>query len=371
MTNKLLPIPIFRVPAVFLLHVIQNGEQALVAVYLMVAHVAGGNLIEQLSGAVNLGLLDAAKIQADHRTLGFSNEENVLHSPIMEGDGPVRGVIAHGGGDVEALRELCIDTDLVGGIQILGKLTLNALFRCSVGEHIILDCLGGMEGLVKALAALFGGKDVVFVGTADLVVGNMIHDHRGLLFVDELDDLGDELLRIVLEHQELISTESGQNSGDSSAGQNGSFCDFAHQIILYGAGMGMAKGLGAGFGGFEGIAPSHFVTVHLRLLLAHGGGVLKLRDHQLVVHMGDGLLNKLFAVEGHRVGVLAVDLVPEGLEFLLIEVVVEGIVLDLGIVAVGDHILQNRLVEDGLNELVDAIAHVGNIQRQRSQCARS
>ena len=51
----------------------------------------------------------------------------------------------------------------------------------------------------------------------------------------------------------------------------------------------------------------------------------------------------------NRISILVVDVVPKSLEFLFVEVVVQRIVLDLRIMSIGDHILQNTFIEDCLH----------------------
>lgn len=371
MTNKLLPIPIIRVSAVFLLHVIHNGEQALVAVHIMVSYLAGGNIIEELLGAGDFGLLDGAKLQAFHRTLGFSNEEDVLHGAGIKGNCPVGGVVAHRGGNVESLRELGVDAYFVGCIQAFGKFAFDALLCSAVGEYIVLHGFVRLECFIKALAALVSSEDVAVIAANGLIVGDMLHNHGGLLLIDEPDDLGDKLLRIVLEHEDFVPTKAGEDPGNSAPGQDGAFRNFSDEIVLDTAALGVLEGLSTSFGGLEGIAPLHLVPIHRGLLLSHGGGILQLRDHQLVINVSDGLADQFVTVEGNRVGILVIDLLPKLLEFLAVEVIIQRIVLDLGIVTVGEHILQRRIIEDGLDQLMDTLAHVRDIQGQRCQRAGS
>ena len=199
----------------------------------------------------------------------------------------------------------------------------------------------------------------------------MLDNHGGLLLVDESDDLGDELFRVVLEHEDLVPAQAGEDPGNSAPGQDSTFRNLSDEIVLDTAALGVLEGLGTGFGGLEGIAPLHLMPIHRGLLLSHGGSILQLRDHQLVINVSDGLTDQLVTVEGNRIGILVIDLLPKLLEFLAVEVIIQRIVLDLGIVAVGEHILQRRIIEDGLDQLMDTVAHVGNIHRQGSQGSSS
>ena len=350
---------------------IQNGEQVLVAVHIMVSYLTCGNIIEEFLCTGDFGLLDGAKLQAFHSSLGFGNEEDVLHGAGIKGNCPVGGVVTHGGGNVESFRELSVDTDFVGGIQTFGKFAFDALLRSAIGEHIVLHGFISLECLIEVLAALVGGEDAAVVAADGLIVGDMLDDHGGFLLIDEPDDFGDKLFRIVLEHEDFVPTQAGEDPGNSAPGQDSTFRNLSDEIVLDATALGVLEGLSTSFGGLEGIAPLHLVPIHGGLLLSHGGCVLQLRYHQLVVDVGDGLTDQLVTVEGNRVGILVIDLLPKLLEFLAVEVIIQRIVLDLGIVTVGEHILQRRIIEDGLDQLMDTVAHVGDIHRQRCQRAGS
>ena len=59
-----------------------------------------------------------------------------------------------------------------------------------------------------------------------------------------------------------------------------------------------------------------------------------------------------------------VDLTPQSLKLTLGKVLVERIFLNLGFVTVGEHILENAVVIDSLNERVDAVRHRPQFLRQ-------
>ena len=61
--------------------------------------VEGG---EELSGARNLGLFDVFELERGKRALGFSDEVDVPDLAVVEGDGPVRVVVADRGRNEEA-----------------------------------------------------------------------------------------------------------------------------------------------------------------------------------------------------------------------------------------------------------------------------
>ena len=85
--------------------------------------------------------------------------------------------------------------------------------------------------------------------------------------------------------------------------------------------------------------------------------------------MGNGLLNQSLAVKFHGVGVLVTDAVPEGLELLAVETVVQWVFPDLGFEAVPNHIVQDPFIKDVLHQRVDARRDFRTALRQRRQCA--
>ena len=64
------------------------------------------------------------------------------------------------------------------------------------------------------------------------------------------------------------------------------------------------------------------------------------------------------AVERDGVRVLVVDVIPEGLELLLVEVVVERVLTDLGLVAVAYHAVERVLIEHALDQRVHAVRNL-------------
>ena len=72
----------------------------------------------------------------------------------------------------------------------------------------------------------------------------------------------------------------------------------------------------------------------------------------------DGVADQLVRIKLHGIGIPVVNGAPQPLEFLPIEAVVERILRSLGLVAVRKHFLEHAVVEDGLNQLMDALRHV-------------
>ena len=198
----------------------------------MVNHVLRGEAGEKPLGAADLGLLDGLEVQRLHRALGLGNEEDVLHHALVEGNGPVRGVVAHGRRDGEALRQLCIDTDFFCQVHVLCHAPLHALtvLGIAVRKDVILDVLLRTVRPGE-VAVLLGGEDGAVVGSLRAAVGDLLNDHRGLLLIDESDSLDDEFLRVVAEHGKLIGADAVQNPCRAAPGELGPLRDLADQVI--------------------------------------------------------------------------------------------------------------------------------------------
>ena len=166
-----------------------------------------------------------------------------------------------------------------------------------------------------------------------------------------------------------IHPQAGQNPCNCATSQNRAFCNLADQIVLNPAGFCVLQGLGTSLSGLEGITTFYFVLIHLRFLLTHRSGVLQLRNNQLVLNMSNSFLNQLFTIKRNRISILVVDVVPKCLEFLLIEIIIQRVVRHLGIVTIGDHILQDAFIKHSLHQLVNTLSHRRKVHRQRCKCA--
>ena len=190
--------------------------------------------------------------------------------------------------------------------------------------HVLLglDCAGEVR-------VLLGREDGAVVGAFRLVVLDLLHDHRGLLLVDQTDGFGDELLRVVLVHGEGLGLDALEDSGGCPARELGSLGHLADQIVANGAALRSVEVVG--HAGFRHEADPGFdlLGAPVLSLLALGHGVLQLGDEHLLVDVPDCLGDELLAVERDGVRVLVVDVTPEGLELLLVEVVVERVLTDL------------------------------------------
>lgn len=120
-------------------------EEVLIASGLMIADFIDRNLREKPGAAVNLGIFDSVELHGLKRALGFRYEENVPDVVLLHGDGPVGGIIADGGRNLERPREFGVNDNLVGFVKVMGKVP----FALTVGNHIIGDVLGSLISLVK------------------------------------------------------------------------------------------------------------------------------------------------------------------------------------------------------------------------------
>ena len=132
----------------------------------------------------------------------------MLYCSGMEGNGPVRGVVAHRRGNMEALWQFGINAHLVGGIHGLCKFALSAFLCNAVCKHIILDGFIGTERLVKIVDALLRDENCIIILAINLIVCNMVYNGICLLLVDKANHFGDKLLGIIFKHVELIRMQS-------------------------------------------------------------------------------------------------------------------------------------------------------------------
>lgn len=121
------------------------------------ADLVVGDLREELPRAGDLGFLDVTELERGKVALGLGDEIDVLHLALLEGDGPVRVVVAHGRGDEEGLRQLGIDDYLGAGIEVIDELPLHG----RVGEDVVVDEIRESDRLLPWGAVEAGGGDFV------------------------------------------------------------------------------------------------------------------------------------------------------------------------------------------------------------------
>ena len=105
----------------------------------MVYDITCGHLIEQLLGTRDFRLLNRTQLKTFHCAFRFGYEENMLDLALIESDCPVRRLVTNRRRNLEGSRQFGVDTHLVCCVQILSKLSLNALIRRSIREHIVLN----------------------------------------------------------------------------------------------------------------------------------------------------------------------------------------------------------------------------------------
>ena len=66
--------------------------------------------------------------------------------------------------------------------------------------------------------------------------------------------------------------------------------------------------------------------------------------------------------------IFVIDIIPERLELLLVEVVIQCVFLNLRFMAIGDHIIKSVLIKDALNQGVYTICDFLTAFRNRCKC---
>ena len=87
-------------------HLFHQLHQLSVAVHHLIPDLFIRDLRAELAGAFDLGCLDLAEVHAGQGAFRLSDEEDVLHPVLLEGDGPIRVVIPDRCEDKKRLRQL-------------------------------------------------------------------------------------------------------------------------------------------------------------------------------------------------------------------------------------------------------------------------
>ena len=149
----------------------------------------------------------------------------------MEHDCPVRGVVSNRGRNIEAFRQFCIDKDFLCTVQIFRKLPFHALFRCAIGENVILNRLLCLVSLIHRQSVFLCRKDAAVVAALNGIIGDMLHDHGSFLLLDQPDHLCDKFFWVVLVHRKGCRLDALQNPCNGMPGQRCALCNFADQVI--------------------------------------------------------------------------------------------------------------------------------------------
>lgn len=328
-------------------------EEILVGDGLFVADVVRQlQIVEEAFGACDLAGFHGAQFQRAHVAFGFCDKEDVLQTTVLtEGDRPVGRVVADRRGDLEAARQLGVDRDFGSGFEPSGELRLHTLPGISVGEHPVLHAFADPDG-VGLVAPARVDEDGGIVFALDPVVADVVHDHRGLLLDDQTADLGDELLRVVPEHAELVRSDTLEDPRGATPGDGRGLGDLAEQVVFDAVGrvdVEVAR-VAAVRLALEVLAHGQIRTGRLPALDALGDGVRELGHHELGINLPDRVPDQFVVVEVHGVRVLVVDALPELLELLLLEIGVQVVAADLPFERVADDhagdVLQHRLQDD-------------------------
>ena len=181
-----------------------------------------------LSGTVDLRLLNQPELHRKHGAFRLRNEVDVLDASFIEGNRPVRIVVADRSGDVESVRQLYVDRHIRICIKLGGEVALVRRIVDNVVVQVLL-CLHG----VRAELALDGrlGEDVRTVVVVHHAVGDVLDDYRSFLVVNQLRRLEDKLLRIVFELVERSLMNADEDLNDSLSGKPGGFNDSSNKVI--------------------------------------------------------------------------------------------------------------------------------------------
>lgn len=143
-------------------------------------YFAVADRFEMFFRAVDLRAFDAAELERVVMSLRFRDEEDVLLAVAGKGDRPIGAVASHGGGDVEALGEFCVDGDLCGVFETAGELLLDL----RVAEDVVVDVALRFDR-VSVFAGVAAqrrvGEDVQRVTLVRRPVLDMLDDNRRLL----------------------------------------------------------------------------------------------------------------------------------------------------------------------------------------------
>ena len=185
----------------------------------MIHNIFVGKSGEEFLGTLDFGLFDGLQVQALHCSFCLGDKENMLHLPLVKCNCPIRGIIAHWSGDGEAFGQFCIDADFIGNIHAFSHTPLYtlAVLGVAIGEEIILHVLLSMIRSGK-IAVFLCCEYAAVIFPFCAVVGNILHNHGGLFLIDEPDGLGDELLRVVLQHGKDVGTNTGQDFSRGTSG---------------------------------------------------------------------------------------------------------------------------------------------------------
>ena len=92
----------------------------------------------------------------------------MFYLAFFERNCPVRVVVANGGGDQKASRQLGVHCDFVASIEFSNKVSLDVGIHNCVIVDMVFQFLGGLAEIMVALAC---GEDVDVVAFGNAIVG--------------------------------------------------------------------------------------------------------------------------------------------------------------------------------------------------------
>src|SRR5690606_37909058 len=107
--------------------------------------------VKELAGTCDLSFLNRAQVHGGHGALGFSNKVHMLDCAFLEGNRPVRVVVANRGGNQEAARQLGVNDDLGAGIQLFDKLSLYRGVRNTIVVNVSVEFVSSLTEILLGL----------------------------------------------------------------------------------------------------------------------------------------------------------------------------------------------------------------------------
>ena len=159
-----------------------------------------------------------------------------------------------------------------------------------------------------------------------------------------------------------------QNLCGRTTRQLSTFCNFADKIIFYGTAFYTLQGISLTRFCCEAGSIFQCIRIYIILLLTCGDGILQLCYEHFIINMCNCLSNQFIAVELYGISIFVIDIIPECLELLLVEVVIQCVFLNLRFMAIGDHIIKSMLIKDALNQGVYTICDFLTAFRNRGKC---
>ena len=99
-------------------------EKSLVAVYHIIYNVSVADCFEVFPCAVNLGFFNQSKLHGGHRAFCLSNKIYVLDCTLIKSNSPVRIIVSYRCCNIEAVRQLHIDSDIRVRVQLGSEIAL-------------------------------------------------------------------------------------------------------------------------------------------------------------------------------------------------------------------------------------------------------